>query len=80
MPKSDWDIAEGLDPDGPSAADLDRFGDEMILCPSCGRKIYDQAELCPHCGHAMEAEAGRFPFWMVAMVLLLAGLMVYWMI
>ena len=52
----------------------------MIKCPSCGRKIYDQAELCPHCGHAMEAEPGRFPFWMVAMVLLLAGLMVYWMI
>ena len=47
---SDWDINEGLDPEGPSAHDLDKFGDELTTCPSCQRQIYDQAEICPHCG------------------------------
>ena len=49
----DWDLAEGLDPEGPSATDLDQFGDELISCPHCKRSIYDQSEICPHCGWAM---------------------------
>ena len=49
-----WSLDEGLDPEGPSAEDLERFGDEMRRCPSCGEDVYDQAELCTNCGHAFE--------------------------
>lgn len=45
-----WDLAEGLDPEGPSAADLDRFGGELSTCEHCGAEIYDQAPVCPVCG------------------------------
>jgi hypothetical protein len=61
----DPDLAEGLDPDGPSAADLDRFGDEFITCPHCGREYYDQAEICPHCGDAREKEGPFLPAWAI---------------
>lgn len=77
MPDPDWDIAEGLDPEGPSAEDLDRFGDEMVRCPHCGKAIYDQAELCPHCGMAIERPPGRVPAWAVALVVLLVALLLY---
>lgn len=49
----DPDIGEGLDDDGPSAEDLDRFGDEFITCPNCSKAIYDQSEICPYCGNAV---------------------------
>lgn len=77
---TDWDIAEGLDPDGPSAADLDRFGDEMVTCPSCGKQIYDQSEMCPHCGHAMETPAKRIPLWTILLTILLGALLLIWML
>ena len=47
--ESDYD--EGLDPEGPSAEDLDRFGSEYRRCASCGASFYDQATVCPSCGH-----------------------------
>tara|TARA_R110000782_G_scaffold19101_9_gene52059 strand:- start:21909 stop:22151 length:243 start_codon:yes stop_codon:yes gene_type:complete len=80
MTRTDWDIAEGLDPDGPSAADLDRFGDEMITCPSCGKKIYDQAEICPKCGHVMEAPEKRLPLAVILVVVVLIALLLFWML
>jgi hypothetical protein len=70
---SDWDLSEGLDPDGPSAADLDRFGDELTACPSCNEPIYDQVPICPHCGHAIEQPANSISMWVVGGV---AGLIV----
>lgn len=39
--------------DGPSDADLDRFGDDGDqdgFCPQCGAACWDQAEFCPDCG------------------------------
>ncbi|MCH2135627.1 MAG: zinc ribbon domain-containing protein [Phycisphaerales bacterium] len=42
------------DPDeGPSEADLDRFGDDDNaggFCPDCGAEVWDQAEFCQTCG------------------------------
>ena len=43
----DWQLDEGLDPDGPSAEDLERFGSELRNCPSCGEDVYDQAGITP---------------------------------
>ncbi|MEM9372118.1 MAG: zinc ribbon domain-containing protein [Planctomycetota bacterium] len=80
MPPSDWDIAEGLDPEGPSAEDLDRFGDELIPCPHCGRQLYDQVELCPHCGMALERPPARVPAWTIAVVVVMIGLMLMWVL
>lgn len=80
MPPTDWDIAEGLDPEGPSAEDLDRFGDELIPCPSCGRSLYDQAEVCPHCGELIERPPARMPAWAIAVVGVMIGLILMWVL
>lgn len=45
----DWEH-EGLDPDGPSAADLDRFGAETVACAACGAEVWDQSDACHACG------------------------------
>lgn len=62
----DWDLAEGLDPDGPSASDLDRFGSEIDPCPNCGSLIYDQSEICPKCGWYLGEEPKSMSLWTVA--------------
>lgn len=80
MADTDWDIAEGLDPEGPSAADLDRFGDEMIPCPNCGARIYDQSEMCPRCGHLLEAPEKRLPLWTIGITILVIGLLLVFML
>lgn len=73
---NEHELDEGLDPEGPSAEDLHRFGDEMTVCPSCGSEIYDQAELCHVCGHAIERGGGGPPAWVVvAAVLVIIGLL-----
>lgn len=74
MLRPDADIDEGLDPEGPSAEDLDRFGDEFTACPNCGSLIYDQAEICPRCGEAIIRQAHRPPIWVwIALILALAA-------
>ncbi len=76
---TDWDLAEGLDPNGPSADDLDRFGDEMTTCASCGRDVYDQSEICPICGGFVH-EQTKTPAWAIAIVLLMVGLLVFFFV
>lgn len=49
---------ETFDPDfeGPSDADIARFGDgagDDVECPECGASVYYDVPLCPRCGHAM---------------------------
>lgn len=39
--------------EGPSAADLARFGSVIVSCPNCTTDIHDEATMCPTCGHAM---------------------------
>ncbi|MCW5774879.1 MAG: hypothetical protein KIS87_00335 [Phycisphaeraceae bacterium] len=70
------DLDEGLDPEGPSAADLDRFGGAFVLCPECEFEVYDQAEVCPRCGRALTSLAARKTPWWVILVtaFLLLGL------
>lgn len=58
-------MLDDLDPEGPSAADLDRFGGETITCPTCHAEVYDQATVCPHCGEVLTGKEGRIPAWAV---------------
>ena len=51
--ESDWDLGEGLDPEGPSGAELDRFGDALMKCRRCRGVMYDQATVCPECGECV---------------------------
>ncbi|MEL6330226.1 MAG: hypothetical protein AAFR38_11240 [Planctomycetota bacterium] len=50
---SDWEYE---DHEGPSEADLERFGGETKRCPECGAEVYDQAAACHRCGYAFEGE------------------------
>ncbi|MEO0513319.1 MAG: hypothetical protein AAF108_10560 [Planctomycetota bacterium] len=45
----DW-TTEGLDPEGPSAIDLERFGSETRFCPTCSAEVWDQTDVCHECG------------------------------
>lgn len=76
----DPDIGEGLDPDGPSAEDLDRFGDEFITCPACRRPIYDQAELCPHCGHAIMQTQAPLKLWVILVAAVVLAAFVFFLV
>ncbi len=44
------------DEEGPSEADIARFGADDIPCPSCGTAVYHDAPLCQNCGHAITRE------------------------
>lgn len=74
----DGDLDSGLDPEGPSAADLERFGGEFITCPNCGHEAYDQADTCDRCGRDLaaagtDAVSGRLRW--VLILALVAGLL-----
>jgi hypothetical protein len=66
------DLDDGLDPEGPSADDLERFGGDDDPCPACGRAVYHDMAACPHCGAdldgAASARVGRIPAWGVWVV------------
>ena len=68
-----------LDPEGPSRADIERFGDAEHACSSCGSEVYEDAPLCHVCGHALEDRSGGPPLWaaIVAVVLLGALMMLF---
>ena len=69
---------DALDPDGPSAADIERFGDDSKACPECGSDVYDQTEMCPSCGYVFEEPSGAQKRWVVvvAAVVIVAFLLV----
>lgn len=73
----DWDLSEGLDPDGPSAVDLDRFGAEVDPCPRCKEIIYDQSEICPQCGWYLGETPKSVSLWAIAGVFGLIVLMIW---
>lgn len=66
-PSSEDVFDDGLDPEGPSEADLDRFGDEQVRCWNCHAHYYDQLEHCPHCGSAHRKPGAGMPTWMWAL-------------
>jgi len=76
----DPDIGEGLDPEGPSAEDLDRFGDEFKTCPACKKRIYDQVEICPHCGQAQTDQPHGAGLWIIAAAILVILGLLWWIV
>lgn len=64
--------------------EADDYGDEsdvaLLPCPNCGAAIYEEAPRCPKCGEYVDAEAahaGRKPLWIVATLLLLLFMFVF---
>ncbi len=49
--------------EGPSQADLDRFGgdDQTAWCPQCGAEVWDDAEYCPECGDLIGGRTSSRP-------------------
>jgi len=76
----DWDLSEGLDPDGPSAQDLHAFGSELDTCPNCGSSIYDQAEMCPVCGWYLGDVPKSVSLWVIAGVCGLIVVLLWFML
>jgi predicted nucleic acid-binding Zn ribbon protein len=62
------------DDEGPSAADLERFGDVTRRCPECGKDVFDDTAVCAHCGHAFEkttSGSGGVPAWVMIVAALI---------
>ena len=74
----DWDLTEGLDPEGPSAQDLDRFGSELDHCPNCKSTIYDQSEMCPECGWYLGEVEKSVSLWVFVGVVGLIVILLFW--
>lgn len=75
-----WDLSEGLDPEGPSAMDLDQFGSELDNCPNCNATIYDQSEMCPECGWYLGEVEKSVSLWVFVGVVGLIVILLFWMI
>ena len=61
MNRYDPDLDDDLDPEGPSAEDLERFSADDRLCPACGSSVYDEASVCPSCGEVLTEAASAAP-------------------
>jgi len=71
-----------FDPDceGPSDADLDRFGGDSAHCSNCGEEIWHDTPICPNCRTIVEErlDSSKKP-WVVAVgvVALIAFVLVF---
>lgn len=54
---------------------------DLLLCPSCGARVFDDTEKCPHCGDWIAPEypskAGGSFFLIAIVVLLVIGLLLW---
>lgn len=67
--------------EGPSTADLERFGGVTVNCPKCSAELYDDASQCWKCGHALEAESpAAVPTWVTVVAVALLLLVVGWIL
>lgn len=66
--------------EGPSAADIERFGDVTVSCPECGTEMFDDVAICWKCGHAVGVNAkkeGGPPIWAIIATLLVLAAFVF---
>jgi predicted RNA-binding Zn-ribbon protein involved in translation (DUF1610 family) len=74
------------DRDAPLPEDLDDGDDEpdeTVACPSCRRRIHEDAALCPHCGEwiiddSPAAQRSRGWFWPLMVGALVAMILSLW--
>ncbi len=83
-PVEDYTPEAGDDADdGPSEADVARFGDVTIKCPECGTELFDDVAVCWKCGRAVGPGAPEDrhgpPVWMMVTVIVLVCVMVFWL-
>lgn len=73
---------DDIDPEGPSAEDLERFGSQFRSCPACGAEVYDQAEVCPECLAPMSATRSQgLPTWAIlAACAVLVTFVLFWVL
>ena len=60
--------------DGPSEADLERFGGVTRACPECATEVYDDAEVCWKCGRVFvggDQKPSRAAWWVIGVIALL---------
>lgn len=63
------------DDEGPSAEDLERFGDVTQKCPNCGTEIFDDVAVCWKCGESIMATREVNPAWRI-WVAVIVGLLI----
>ncbi len=74
---------DGDNPDEQWVDDADEDSEtELLVCPQCGKSVYEETQQCPHCGDWIVPtykNAHTKRGWLIAIVLLLvfAILMVY---
>ncbi|MFT3683392.1 MAG: zinc ribbon domain-containing protein [Phycisphaerales bacterium] len=68
--------------EGPSAADLEKFGGVTRTCPECGKEVFDDTSTCYHCGADLDAPRhARLPkTWVVVTVLAVIAAMIFFLI
>ncbi len=78
------DSAEAdIDPEAPDASDRDDYDEPaLISCPSCRKKIVEDAEQCHYCGDFIEdAQISRLGTWWIWVAgVVLAMLVIRWVI
>jgi predicted nucleic acid-binding Zn ribbon protein len=60
MPRHDVED-DDLDPEAPDESDWDSGDVGTIVCPHCGREIYEAAQQCPKCGKYLSKEDAPRP-------------------
>ena len=69
------------DRDLPDESDMDDSDEpELVACPNCRKLISEDAERCHHCGFyiAHNYSRMRIPYWLVALVLVLIAIILFW--
>lgn len=68
--------------EGPSEADVERFGDVTTTCKHCGTEVYDDVEMCWSCGAALGGSDSVTmpPKWVMWTSAVLLGLFLMWLL
>jgi hypothetical protein len=78
----DWDEDSNhyLEEDDVEPWDRDS-DDETTPCPYCGASVYEGADQCPHCNKYLskeDAPSAAKPWWIIAGVIVVLGLIYMW--
>lgn len=80
-PVEDHEDAD-IDPEGPSAADIEQFSGVTVACAGCGTELMDDVSECWKCGRAVGGRSTHesgLPLWAVLTVVLLVLAFAMWM-